>query len=495
MSAAEELLQVDYEGIFRLAAEDGLFFASHFFARTMRQKSAQMHVDLWLGLEEQGQRYFGAEIFRGGAKTATTRIYTAKRISYGLSRTILFISKSSAHAVRSVRWLKRQISINSEWTNFFGLRKGSKWTDDEIEIIHEHLGIKITVMAAGITGQIRGINTDDDFRPDLIVVDDPNDEENSATEEQRKKMNDLFFGSLQNSLVPPTENPHAKMVLLATSLDSADLINQAHKSSNWKTVKFPCFVLHPDKGEISAWEERFPTEFLKKERQAMMDRGQYYLWTREMECKIVAPEGAAFNVDLLRYYQTVPEVMRVFMAIDPARSKQKSAHKCAICAIGVYQTRVYTLEYFAQKGMNPEEIWQKFYEMSRRWGPERVAIETVAYQQALSFYFSTKMRENNYFVPIHEYEDRRSKSNRIRQAIGGRLVHGQLYIKSSMTDLVKQLAEYRDGIDFDLLDALAIAIDEVTPMIISSIDGEFERLEDFERDVKSLEYSERSMCP
>lgn len=498
MNAIVEQVQTRAEDIFKLAADDGVFFAQYFFEKTIRQATPKMHFDLWTGLEEKNQRYFAAEIFRGGAKTTTTRIFTAKRISYGLSRTILFVSKSLGHAQRSIKWLRRQIETNRKWTDFYGLSKGSKWTDDEVEILHGPLGIPITIIAAGITGQIRGINTQDDFRPDLIVVDDPNDEENSATEEQRKKMDALFFGSLQNSLTPPSENPHAKMVLLATSLDSKDLINQAHNSSNWKTIKFPCFLLDPDKGEVSAWESRFPTDFLKKERQAFIDRGQYYLWLREMECKLASPDGAAFNVDLLRYYTGLPAVMDILFAIDPARSKMKSAHKCAIVAIGIADAKAYVLEYYAQKGMNPEEIWQKFFEMAVRWRPRQVAIETIAYQQALSFYFSMKMKETQLFIPILEVEDRRSKANRIRQAIGGRLAHGTLLAKSTQVDLIKQITDYQDGMDYDLLDALAIALDSATPMLFSSIDGESESLESLlkhEKSIEKLDYIEGSLCP
>ena len=496
MSAAEEVV-LQVADVFNLAAEDGIFFSHCFFPRTVRQGSAQMHHDLWVGLEEKDSRYFAAEIFRGGAKTTNTRLFTAKRISYGISRTILYVSKSLGHAVRSIRWLKRQIETNRKWTAFYGLSRGSKWTDDEISIKHAGMGIEITVIAAGITGQIRGINTQDDFRPDLIVVDDPNDEENAATEEQRTKMDALFFGSLQNSLTPPTENPFSKMVLLATSLDSHDLINQAHASSNWKTIKFPCFLMDETKGEVSAWPQRFTTEFLKAERQAYIDRGQFYLWLREMECKLASPDGAAFNSKLLQFYENPPEVMDVLFAIDPARSNQKSAHKCAIVAIGLANSKAYLLEYYAQKGKNPEEIWNQFFLMAQRWRPRQVAIESVAYQQVLAWYFGTKMNQENYFVSILEFNDRRSKPNRIRQAIGGRLANGSLLIRKTHIDVIKQITDYRDGVDFDLLDALAIALDSATPWLLNSIDGEAEDLSYLmdEKLIPPLKLMEGSLCP
>lgn len=494
---AANAVEVDRAEILRLAAEDGGFYSRYFFPQTFRQESPAFHLDMWHGLESPDYRYFGAEVFRGGAKTTIARTVLSKRIAYGLTRTAVFISASQSHAKRSLRWLKQQIERQTPWARFFQLTQGDKWTDEEIKIRHGIYGHEVWVLAMGITGQVRGINLDD-FRPDFIVVDDPNDEENTGTEEQREKMSQLFFGSLQNGLTPASENEYAKMILLQTPLNKGDLIDQCKSSPNWHVVTYPCFQQDPERGEVSAWEERFPTDFLRKEREAYIQRGQLYMWLREMECRIVAPEGAAFNVEHLRYYEHAPAALRTYIAVDPARSKLKHAHKTAIAVIGLSPTNdTYVLETWAQSGKNPEETWQQFYEMAMRWRPLMVGVESVAYQQMLAWYFQQKMRELNFFVPIREIDDRRKKADRIRQAISGRLTGGTLYVNKKNSDLVRALADYRDGIDIDILDALAMAIDLTTPFIFDSLAvDEFEDLGYIsEKDIPSLPFKREALCP
>ena len=93
----------------------------------------------------------------------------------------------------------------------------------------------------------------------LIIVDDPSDEENTNSPESRKKISDLFFGSLEKSLAPRAESPDAKIVLLQTSLDTEDLINACHRDLQWATRKYSCF----DSTGRSRWEAAFPTTELQ----------------------------------------------------------------------------------------------------------------------------------------------------------------------------------------------------------------------------------------
>src|SRR5947207_5323824 len=220
-----------------LGARDGIFFAHEWFPRTFRQTSPEFHYEMCQAIEGLDHPFVTFEVFRGGAKTTLLRTCTAKRVSYGLSRTAVFTSASQRHAERTIRWLKRQMEVNAYWTQTFGLRIGSKWTDSEIEIVNTLMGFSTFVLAIGMTGQVRGINLED-YRPDFWVVDDPNNEENTATEEARTKTNELFFGAMQGSLEARTENPHVKMALAQTSLNKEDLINQCHRDPTWKTVKY-----------------------------------------------------------------------------------------------------------------------------------------------------------------------------------------------------------------------------------------------------------------
>lgn len=456
--------------LIELAAVDSVFYSRMFFPGTFRQQSPLFHRRIWDLLDSPQDQYIGIEVFRGGAKTTLVRANTSKRIAYGISRVILPVSASLAHASRTVRWLKKQIETNTKWTSTFKLRKGSKWSDEEIEIVNETAECSIYVLAVGITGQIRGVNLDD-YRPDFIIADDPCDEENSGTEEQRKKTAALFFGALAPGLAPRSEQPFSKMALLQTSLDKDDLINTAHRDPQWKTVRFPILETDANGKQQSAWPDRWTTEEVLSNKEAYTRRSQLHLWLREYECTVTSPEDAPLKPEWLKFFQSEPEGGVVYIGIDPAISSNKDAHKFAMVVIKVRGPDVFILDHFAQTGVNPEQAWNQFLIFALKYRPYQVTVETVAYQKALKFYFQEKMKAAGTFWPILSYDDRRKKRDRILQAYTGRATEGHLYVRETDHDFITAWTSWRVSQDSDLLDAGAIALSAASNLLLLS-DGD-----------------------
>jgi hypothetical protein len=429
------------------------------------------HRQIWDLLDSPEDQYIGIEVFRGGAKTTLARANISKRIAYGISRVILPVSASLAHASRTVRWLRRQVEENKKWTTTFKLRKGSKWTDEELEIVNETAECSIYVLAVGITGQIRGVNLDD-YRPDFILADDPCDEENSGTKEQRKKTAGLFFGALAPGLAPRSEIRHSKMALLQTSLDKEDLINSAHMDPQWRTVKFPILAEDQTKAQNSAWPARWSTEEVLTMKEGYTRRSQLHLWLREFECTVTSPEDAPLKPEWLKFYDAEPEGGVVYIGIDPAISSSKDAHKFAMVVIKVRGPDVYILDHFAQVGVNPEEAWNRFLIFALKYRPYQVPVESIAYQRALAFYFREKMRAAGTFWAVVEYQDRRKKRDRILQAYVGRATEGHLYVKATDSEFIDAWVSWRVHQDSDLLDAGAIALSAASNLLLLSEDGE-----------------------
>ena len=138
----------------------------------------------------------------------------------------MYVGLSQDKAVQSVSWLRRQVEHNRKFRTVFKLSKGNKWQDIECKIEHGLLGHTVTILAYGVTGSIRGVNIDD-YRPDLIIVDDIIDEENAATDDQRNKIKNLLYGALMHSLAPKSESP----CLLYTSPSPRDRTRSRMPSS------------------------------------------------------------------------------------------------------------------------------------------------------------------------------------------------------------------------------------------------------------------------
>jgi len=455
-----------------LGAESLQQYGHLFFPKTYRQKSPEFHADIGEALYGP-DRYNAFELFRDAAKTTLLRVYTSQRVAYAITRMAMYVSISQAHSVFSIRWLKRQVEYNSKWSNTFGLVKGSKWTDEWIEIIHRLTGQVITVLAMGITGQIRGFNPDD-FRPDLIIIDDILNEENTATPEQRKKIEELVFGALLNSLAPASEAPLAKAVFLNTPFNRDDAIEHCMKDPEWNPRKYGIF----DENGESRWAARYPTVELRKAKEAAIRRGQYRLWMREKECTIVSGEDQAIDVTKLRYYDVLPESLDVIIAIDPASSDDPKADDHAIVVLGFKGVDVFLLDYALSKGTMPDKAAADFFTFTMMYSPRKLAVETISYQRVLAWYLEQEMIKRRIFVAIDKMQDRRSKGTRIMQGLPGLIAYGHFWIRPHMTEFVTQADDYDPQVkdqEDDLLDAIATGItsENMALRLGADLEGEF----------------------
>jgi hypothetical protein len=366
----------------------------------------------------------------------------------------------------------KQVEYNRLWAQTFNLRKGGKWTSEEIEIFHGTDEVPIRVIAIGITGSTRGVNVDD-YRPDLIVVDDPSDEENTATLEQRTKTEDLILGSLKNSLAPASEAPLAKIVLLQTLLHPEDPISACDSDPAWDSLRISIF----DENGESAWPERWTTEELLKEKENYVRRGKLALWMREMECTIVSGELSAFRPELVQYWEVLPErdELVVFVSVDPVPPPSEKAIMNGLkgndyeawAAVGVWidpyslVKKIFVLETRTSRGHDPDWSIKVFFEMLDSWQPLMVKVESVAYQRTLKWLLERAMQARGKYVLVKDdVPEKRKKSYRIIDSIGTALHERQLYLHPSQSTLVGAIQDYPNVSSDDEIEAVSVAVQE-----------------------------------
>jgi hypothetical protein len=452
----EELVDISPAEAVQLGATSLTLYGKMFFPKTFRQASPEFHEDISAALLDTHSRQVALEIFRDGAKTTLLRTYMSQRIAYGLARTVLIVSASQGHSILSLRWLKRQVETNRNWAQTFGLTKGSKWTDDICEIYHGVEETPITVMALGISGQIRGYNIDD-YRPDLIICDDVSTDETSGSLDQRNKEQGLIFGALINSLAPRSESPTAKVVILDTPKNKFDLIEGLEKAEDWRFYRFGIF----DENGESRWPERYPTAELLAAKEAAAKQGKLSIWLREKECKIVQAELAAFNQSNLLFWDKIPEGASYVIAIDPASSEDKNADDNVVMVVAFWGDDVFVVDYRAATGQTPEMVKVAVFEFARKYKPVGVVVEAISYQRVLAWYLERAMRDQRLYLPVHRVEvHSMKKADRIIQALGGVAAYHHLHCLPSHTKLLEQYAEFAPGVKMhdDVLDALAIGV-------------------------------------
>lgn len=484
-----------------LGAVNSAFFAQAFFPKTVRQRSPEFHTRAW-DLLDSTSRLVSLQFFRGGAKTSMSRIFGAKRIAYGNARTILWVGKSQDHALHSVKWLRKQIEYNRKFADTFQLRPGSKWQDVECEIIHGIEEFSITIMALGVTGSVRGVNIDD-YRPDLIMLDDILDEENTSTPVQRKKTEDLVYGALKESLAPASETPDAKMVLLQTPHNIEDISMKSLVDPEWTSFRFGCWTREtenlPLEDAESAWPERFPNEVLRKEKLNAIRRNQLSIFIREKECRIISQETSTFLPEWLRYYELDPprNQMSVVMIIDPvpppseiqiAQGLKKKDFEC-LTVMGRYKSDFFVLEYSAKTGHDPSWTISEFFRLSMKWRPSKTIVESVAYQRTLAWLLRTEMEKRRQYFVIFESDDKRSKYTKIVDGLSGPASNGHLHVKQHMVDLIQQFTEYPAVQHDDILETVGIGCSALQGLMYDDDTDADEMIKDEEKNIKPLTYN------
>lgn len=494
---------ISQDELIRLCAVDSDLFCHTFFPEAFRDTSPSFDTSIWRALENPLYRHLSLRVFRGGAKTTKLRGYIAKRIAFGVSRTILYVGASEGHATRSVQWLRGKIeprmgadgvSRATPFAQTFGLKPGKKWQEHEIEIVQSVPKAdgsfeerKFWVMGVGITGSIRGINFDD-YRPDLIVLDDVITDENAATEPQREKLIDLIMGALKNSLTPATEEPNAKLVMLQTPLHSEDASAKAEKSPEWHTESFGCWTKDtedlPTDLQRSSWESRYPTLTLRKQKLAATIDNRYSVFAREMECKLVAAETLSFRPNWLRRYKEPPRIGATVISIDPVPPPSdiqlakglKGKDFEAITAVGRGPDGYYLLAYDLNRGHDPEWTAAKFFEYKLRFRPQCCVLSLVSAERYLKWFLEKEMTRRRSYLLLKEAPiGGKSKFNRIISALSSVASQGKLWCHETHSEAILQFESYGigyKGLD-DLIESWANGIAELVNPYLELANGEF----------------------
>jgi hypothetical protein len=496
--------EISLNELIQLTAVDSSLFAKTFFPKAARHSSPSFDKRVWASLDDPRIRFLNQRMFRGSAKTTRGRIFTAKRIAYGISRTILYVGASEPHASRSIQWLRAAVEHNAFFRDTFALRPGRKWHETEIEIFHGVDERPIWVLGVGITGNIRGINFDD-YRPDLIFLDDVITDENAATLEQREKINDLVLSALKNGLASEVDEPNAKMIMQQTPIHREDASAQAAMDEQWHTDTVGCWTPEtaelPLDQQVSAWEEMFPTATLRADKLAAIKRNKLSLFTREMECRLVSAETSSFRPNWLRHYENPPKGAACILIIDPVpppteRQLEKNLlgkDYESICVVGRKAGEYYVLEYRTGRGHDPNWTVATALELAHRWRVMRIGVIAVGYEAVLENLLRMEMMRRRVFHAVTNIPTRsKSKFYRILAALSGPASQGMLWCHPSQDEFISQFTEYGPGYTGhdDVLETVAAGVQELASPFLEFGDDDYS---DISGDMPNIQVLRR--CP
>lgn len=421
-------------------------FATGTLGEHMHLAIPDFHLEIY-DMITSGHKRVACAAPRGHAKsTIISLAYVLWCALTGRKKFIIIASDTYPQAKMFLETIKSELETNDVIKGLYGSQKTDKWTEADIEL---KMGCRI--MAKGAEMKFRGLKYGR-FRPDLIVIDDLENDEMVESKERREKLERWFLGTLLPSL-----DLEGQIVYIGTILhDDALLMKVLHKYPNWQTKIYKAI----QEDGTALWSEHLSIEKLNEIKEEHVAVGKLDIFMAEYMNDPITDENREFKREYFKYYEDLPDDLKVAITVDPAISKKTHADYSVVFVQGVdKENRRYCLEY-TRRRMNPYELAEEIFRLTEKWKPWTVGVEKVAYQEALIFILKDEMRKRNKFFKITEISTRSDKTMKIRGLLP-MYASGVMYHQARHTDLEEELLRFPKGTHDDVIDAQAMQLELV----------------------------------
>ena len=197
--------------------------------------------------------------------------------------------------------------------------------------------------------------------------------------------------------------------------------------------------------------ERLTKSFLDAARRTMGS----YLFANQYQNEVIPDDEKTFKPNWLRNYKEIPKNTYRFGFIDPAIGQQKHHDYTAITIIDVDTDGSWYLRVANRYRLTPTEIVDKMFEIQEEWELKALGVESVAYQEALLYILSERMRAEKKVIPVTGIKrNATSKETRIL-ALVPRFEWGRILVAQGLTEFEDEYGSFPRGSHDDILDSLA----------------------------------------
>ena len=323
---------------------------------------------------------------------------------------IILVSDSTRQATLNISAIKYELETNLLIKQDYGEIKGNVIEDFSLQGDGEEWQKQNIVLSNGVRilarsrGQkVRGLRHLQ-YRPRLVIVDDPEDGEWVRTKENRDKTDRW----LHSEVMPGMDARKGKLVVIGNLLHMDALLSRLKTAgSGFKVLEFPLI----DKDNKCTWPAMYPTEQSLKDKERDMGA---IAWQREMLLKIVAEEEAVIRPEDIHYYDERPKNAVASIkghGIDLAISQKEGADYTTIVSGEVFYVDNGPKIFIRPNPYNEHVTFHNFLQHVRNIpgelkGANLFFVEDVGYQKAAIQEMERAMLP---VVPMRPTIDKRSR--------------------------------------------------------------------------------------
>jgi predicted phage terminase large subunit-like protein len=406
---------------------------------------------------------------RGFGKTTLVQLCIAFSCVVGLDEFIVVIEKSATEAGEVLEALRETFKDSDNVLEVYGdltkisprLKISSKMKDTTGDFIVN--GVRLR--GKGYDTPIRGLKSRH-TRPTRIILDDVESDEHIENPDQRLK----YLQNYTRGIIPATENEVGTIKMFGTILHDDSLLQtliNSHEGMIYRAW---------DNQRRLLWASNWTVEKLEQKRRDMSIEGRSdAAFYQEYFNEPVSEEDQIFKREMFRYFNDLQldnvllkKPHKFYIVVDPAISKKETADFTAImCVLVNTKNEMYIAEMIRER-LSPVETIKELFGMYERWLPEKVGIETVAYQKSLVYFIEEEKKRSHSTVSSMRIQEIKADTDKERKIKGlqPRYAIGSVYHRENDENtrvLEGELLRFPRGSTDDLIDALASVIQMVTP--------------------------------
>lgn len=444
-----------------------LVYLPHYF----HLEPADFYPQLLDYLEDPLERFLAIEGFRGSAKSTGGSLALPLFGSLVQPERYPFIipcADTGMQAALNIANIKQELEHNALLRQDFGQVKFDRFnepipeptleSEEEWQAKNMLLASGVRMLARSRGQKIRGLRHRQ-FRPSLLIVDDPEDLEWVRTKENRDKTERWLMGEA----IPAIDEKAGRCIVIGNRLGNDALMARLSKNKRFRYLRYS---LIDEKGNIT-WKAQYPDQAALDAKQALVG---LHAFMREYLLKVIPEEGAVIKPEWIRYHDGL-ETEKVRRGEDGQDVRTDGLHATAVdLAISKRETADYTSMVsavsFRKDGMPkiqvkpfPVNARLSFHEtietaksLVTSGSTSLLFVEDVAYQRAAVEEMERAMLP---VIPVRPTTDKRARL----QAIAPYIQNGTVeFAREGNEDLLIQLLGFGVEQHDDLVDALVNVI-------------------------------------
>ena len=424
-------------------------------------RSGRFHFQLADILENNDDQLIEIIGFRGSAKTTMSALaFILQVVLTGRYHFIVLINDTGEQVEGNIFNIKTELENNILIKKFFpNFRLGTTWSTKNllIEITREDGSVDIIRIVGRSRGQnIRGIRHKQ-YRPDCILVDDPENLEQVKKKESRDKTQAWFNGEV----IPAAQENDSKVIVIGNFLHNDGFMARLAKNELFKVFRIP---FYGEDGLVN-WKGKYPTKAsVERQRKKVGETS----WSREYLLKIIAEEDQIIKeTDIQRYPNAIltkldergDPVLKIVDAgagMDLAISEKQTADFTAIIAglkVEWNGTHVLIKPDYVKRRMDFDKTIKAGVEMKNKlpFGA-KFYVEDVGYQKVAIQQLKKKGVPT---VGVRPIADKRARL----QSVAPYIIDGTvLFPEKGCEDLIQSLINFGIEEHDDDVDALVYLI-------------------------------------